>query len=146
MSKNNETEALIAERGKTHGDWKRQAHCAQRFKKVINDFASITTPLTHSQREALDMIAVKMSRILSGDPSYTDHWDDISGYAILGKFGHAKSDFAPKPGEIFYEGNRVETKSGKGLIKIINTKGAFIELDNGNELWIPLNELNKLHA
>lgn len=30
------------------------------------------------------MIAMKMSRILSGDKDYRDHWDDIMGYAQLG--------------------------------------------------------------
>lgn len=33
--------------------------------------------------EALDMIATKMSRIMAGDPTYRDNWDDIAGYARL---------------------------------------------------------------
>jgi hypothetical protein len=35
-------------------------------------------------REALDMIALKLSRILSGQANFKDHWDDIAGYAKLG--------------------------------------------------------------
>jgi hypothetical protein len=35
------------------------------------------------QREALDYIAGKLARILSGQPGYADHWDDIAGYAKL---------------------------------------------------------------
>jgi hypothetical protein len=35
------------------------------------------------QREALDMIAHKMARILNGDPDYADSWVDIAGYATL---------------------------------------------------------------
>jgi hypothetical protein len=34
-------------------------------------------------REALDMIAHKIGRILAGNPMYKDHWDDIAGYATL---------------------------------------------------------------
>ena len=29
------------------------------------------------------MIAVKISRILTGDPSHADNWHDIAGYATL---------------------------------------------------------------
>jgi hypothetical protein len=36
------------------------------------------------------MIAVKISRILTGDAGEPDHWDDIQGYAHLGKAGHSK--------------------------------------------------------
>jgi hypothetical protein len=39
--------------------------------------------MTASQREALEMIAHKISRILAGDPHFADHWTDISGYARL---------------------------------------------------------------
>jgi hypothetical protein len=35
------------------------------------------------QREALDMIAHKIGRILNGDPDYSDSWRDIAGYATL---------------------------------------------------------------
>lgn len=39
--------------------------------------------LTDTQRESLDLIATKMARILSGDASEPDHWEDIAGYAML---------------------------------------------------------------
>jgi hypothetical protein len=35
------------------------------------------------QREALDYIAGKLSRILSGQPGHADHFRDIAGYAEL---------------------------------------------------------------
>lgn len=50
------------------------------------------------QREALDLIATKISRILTGDPFAPDHWDDIAGYAHLGKGGHMAN--GPKPNAI----------------------------------------------
>lgn len=39
--------------------------------------------LPHDVREGLDLIALKMSRILTGDPEYLDNWDDIGGYARI---------------------------------------------------------------
>jgi hypothetical protein len=33
------------------------------------------------QREALDQIAVKLARILAGDPTCAEHWRDLAGYA-----------------------------------------------------------------
>lgn len=38
--------------------------------------------LTSGSQEALDMIAHKISRILSGaDPHDQQHWEDVAGYA-----------------------------------------------------------------
>ena len=38
---------------------------------------------THTQREALQMIASKLARIASGDANHQDSWIDIAGYAKL---------------------------------------------------------------
>jgi len=40
---------------------------------------------TAAQGEAIHMICVKLARIVCGDPNHADHWDDIAGYARLGK-------------------------------------------------------------
>lgn len=76
---------LLVERGKTHGDWKTQSAIAFAFHQIIEEHAN---RLYASQREALDMIATKMSRILAGNANFADHWDDIIGYAKLGKDAH----------------------------------------------------------
>lgn len=76
---------LTTEREKTHGDWKKQAHCSRLLKELVADYDD---GLSFYQREALEMICVKISRILCGDPNEPDHWDDIAGYAHLGKGGH----------------------------------------------------------
>ena len=39
------------------------------------------TPMPDVHQHALDMIAVKLGRILAGDPNYVDNWRDIAGYA-----------------------------------------------------------------
>ncbi|MBV1702611.1 MAG: hypothetical protein KGQ46_12400 [Hyphomicrobiales bacterium] len=75
---------LIAARGETHGNFDRAASCAQRMKFLISNYGD---DLSCAQKEALQMIATKMARILVGDASHADHWDDIAGYAMLGKGG-----------------------------------------------------------
>ena len=39
--------------------------------------------LDEDMTDALEMMAVKISRILNGDPWYADNWVDIAGYAKL---------------------------------------------------------------
>jgi len=81
------TLALLSERGKTHGDFANHAGCTQELKIAMQHWASVsgkdwqTLPNTH--REALEMIAHKIGRIIAGDPDFRDHWDDLAGYATL---------------------------------------------------------------
>ena len=72
----------LAERGKRYGDFAGHAGVTQRIKAEIVS-APRYARLTPSQREALDMIAHKVGRILNGDPNYPDSWHDIAGYATL---------------------------------------------------------------
>lgn len=75
------TDALIVERGKTHGDYSVHAKVAQDIEAVIEIYA--TPKHNHMMRESLHMIAHKIGRIMAGDPDFRDHWDDIAGYAKL---------------------------------------------------------------
>ena len=78
----NSIEQTLAERQKTHGDFLTHAMIAQSIKcQMFN--ADGYSNLTANQREALDMIAHKIARILNGNPNTHDHWHDIAGYAIL---------------------------------------------------------------
>ena len=74
--------AILAERNKTHGDFGANARISQAIKEKMK-----ATPhwaaLNNEMKETLEMIALKISRILSGDPWTKDHWDDIAGYASL---------------------------------------------------------------
>lgn len=79
---------LTNERKSTHGDWKVQSKLFMRLMAVMESAPNWSTLEAH-QKAALINIAQKQSRILSGDASELDHWDDISGYAFLGKTGHA---------------------------------------------------------
>lgn len=72
---------ILAQRQKTHGDFKNHAVISQELKAVLwkHDFQD----LEPHQVEALEMICHKIARILNGNPNYRDHWDDIAGYATL---------------------------------------------------------------
>ncbi len=72
---------LLAEREKTHGRFSNTARYAQGIKTVL---AELNPSVGPAQREALDMIATKIARIISGAHMTKDHWDDIAGYAKLG--------------------------------------------------------------
>jgi hypothetical protein len=77
-------DATLAERGTRYGKFSGHAEIAQRLKGVMRTYeAKRGCDLDPDQREALDMIAHKIARILNGDPNYADSWVDIAGYAKL---------------------------------------------------------------
>lgn len=82
------TDALISERHKTHGSWEHQAQLSQSLKSAIDHAQLPVRTLSKGQREAIDMICVKLSRIVVGNPNEPDHWLDIQGYARLGEKSH----------------------------------------------------------
>lgn len=98
-------ENTLAERGNRYGDFTDHARLCQDLKAVMATFAVVQNtpngvsvhlpwgdlPATHKQ--ALEVIADKIARILSGDPNYADNWHDIQGYAKL------VEDRLPKPEE-----------------------------------------------
>jgi hypothetical protein len=72
----------LAARNAVHGDFTDDAGTAQAFKDVMRATKNWDV-LTPVQREALEHIATKIGRILSGNPEHRDHWEDIQGYARL---------------------------------------------------------------
>ena len=78
----NDLNQILTERGGRYGLFAEHAAIAQRLKGTM-----VTQPkwlhLAADQREALEMIAHKVARILNGDPDYVDSWIDIAGYAQL---------------------------------------------------------------
>jgi hypothetical protein len=73
---------IIDEREKTHGDYYQVSMMAQELKDAMRRGKKWRI-LDDMQRETLEMIASKISRILSGNPHESDHWRDIAGYATL---------------------------------------------------------------
>ena len=72
--------SIIDEREKTHGNYAQQAALTQELKSRIRAECRSLSP---QQQEALEMICVKISRIVCGNPNEPDHWRDISGYSQL---------------------------------------------------------------
>lgn len=73
---------ILAARRKTNGDFRKHATIADSLKYHMRSTENWNY-LTAVQKEALDMIAHKIGRILAGDPNLKDHWDDIAGYSML---------------------------------------------------------------
>lgn len=73
---------VLAERGKRYGEFDHQAEYAQGIKRIFQSSPN-WAEMQDDQREALDLIANKLGRILNGDPNYDDSWVDLAGYATL---------------------------------------------------------------
>ena len=72
----------LSERGKTHGRYSEVAGFAQGMKALMHAMPN-WEELSSVQCEALDMVASKIGRVLSGNHNERDHWLDIVGYAQL---------------------------------------------------------------
>lgn len=72
----------LAERGERYGEFREHARVTQNIKMMMHDSPNWSS-MGDSHREALEMIAHKIGRILNGDPNYHDSWHDIVGYAQL---------------------------------------------------------------
>lgn len=87
------TEDILNEREKTHGDFGDFAELWAKLNRAIREhteeqdrpFPAIYPLRTRIHTTAICMILNKIARIICGDPNFADHWDDIAGYAMLGK-------------------------------------------------------------
>ena len=107
-------EELLEERGGTHGPFTGNALCTQTLKEILRgnfnpdnkeQFDNLMEGLLKSQpffkkgwtrlhamhRESLDMEMHKNARIMNGDHTFDDHWDDKAGYnGLPKKFNHGR--------------------------------------------------------
>lgn len=73
--------SLTPNRDHQHGGIESVGVLTQLMKEVMRGGVNWYA-LTPGEREALDMIMHKISRILSGaDPHDVQHWEDVAGYA-----------------------------------------------------------------
>ena len=77
-----EMDDILEARGKMYGEFKYHSLITQALKADMQ-VTDGWDRLSFSQREALEMIAHKIGRILNGDPDYDDSWVDICGYSQL---------------------------------------------------------------
>ena len=88
-------DSILKERGSRYGEFTGHAQITQDLKRVMTS-TSNWSKLTDYQKEALEMIVHKIGRILNGDPTYQDSWDDIAGYAKLGYIEKKESNESEK--------------------------------------------------
>jgi hypothetical protein len=80
MSDINET---LAQRGSRYGpSYVELAKMSQNLKRTMR-CAPNWVALPADIRESLELIQLKVARIICGDPEYKDNWHDIIGYAKL---------------------------------------------------------------
>jgi hypothetical protein len=80
------SDTLLTERGTTHGRFLDNATTGQALRDLFRQ-SPHWADMDPVCREALDMMACKISRILSGQATFHDHWLDIEGYARLAREG-----------------------------------------------------------
>ncbi|NCX92511.1 MAG: hypothetical protein EBX03_13180 [Rhodobacteraceae bacterium] len=66
----------------SYGSFDEHARIAQEIKNTLRSGES-WSQCNKEMKEALDMIAHKIGRIVNGDPRYKDSWTDLAGYATL---------------------------------------------------------------
>lgn len=71
-------EELLNKREETHGNFTDVAWTHVKIMAAMGD-----SGLTPVHLVALNMIAIKIARIICGNPRCKEHWDDIAGYARL---------------------------------------------------------------
>ena len=69
---------ILEDRGARYGEYRRQWATAQKLKAMGR--GAITDLVV---REGYDMVCLKLSRIIDGDPMDAGTWEDIVGYAML---------------------------------------------------------------
>jgi len=72
----------LKQRDRHYGDFSEGAKVMQGIKCAMRSGRNWLV-IEHEKREALEMIAHKIGRILNGDPNHKDSWHDIGGYARL---------------------------------------------------------------
>jgi len=72
----------LNERGSRYGNFEGHARITQTLKGAMRVMPKWAL-LKDDQKEALEMTAHKIGRILNGDPNYIDSWHDIIGYIRL---------------------------------------------------------------
>lgn len=75
-------ENTLSDRGKLYGEFTGHARITQNIKRALVDSPN-WKELPDDMKEALEMLAHKIGRILNGDPNYHDSWHDIIGYTKL---------------------------------------------------------------
>lgn len=80
---------ITRQRGSVYGSFLHNAIVAQAIKAAMRNIPDPDNEglrwdnLPLDVREGLDLIALKISRIITGSHEHLDNWDDIGGYAKI---------------------------------------------------------------
>lgn len=77
-----DVDAILNQRHNQYGTFSEQCLISQNLKSAMRHSPN-WQKLPADMKEALEMTATKMGRILNGDFTYDDSWADIAGYAQL---------------------------------------------------------------
>lgn len=77
---------ILKQREQTHGDYNEVARVSQALKSALRHGPIEEVPAVI--RESLELICMKMARIVCGDHNEPDHYVDIKGYAQLALSKH----------------------------------------------------------
>ena len=119
------TNSAVPNRDRQHGGLDAVGIVSQQIKSSMRESVNWASLALHpAGKEALDMIAHKIARVLSGnDPHDFQHWEDIAGYATA---------FMRTWSELMYEGDgddEDEDEEDAGAIEDETTKESKINLD-----------------
>ena len=73
---------VLQERGSRYGTFRANSAISQGLKEIVEAHPNWPN-MTVDAREGIHNIFAKISRIVTGDPTYIDNWVDIEGYARL---------------------------------------------------------------
>ena len=84
---------VTKDRKQTHGHFSHTAYILADLRVAVEN--GLFDPETEEPHKvlppekmyALDMMLVKIARIISGDENFDDHWPDIEGYARIARVG-----------------------------------------------------------
>ncbi len=68
---------LLEDRGARYGGFRQQWTTAQKLKAMGRDIPDLVV------REGFEMVCLKLSRVIDGDPMDAGTWEDIVGYSML---------------------------------------------------------------
>ena len=104
----------LAERETRYGAFTGHAQITQEIKQAMIKGRNWVS-LAADQKEALDMVAHKIGRILNGDANYIDSWHDIIGYVRLVEV-RLEEENAHPPAIVYVD------KLGQNSTTIVNDK------------------------
>ena len=74
-------DSTLATRETNYGSFADNAETSQLIQGIL--FKDKDKDFSPVQKEALQLISIKLARFVNGNPDYADNWHDIAGYAKL---------------------------------------------------------------